>query len=258
MPDDLNDDGLPPEDDILDDTPPDDDDGELLEDDGEPLEGEDDLDPVNDDSQQQQPTRREPTRAERRVAEAVRRAKDAEAERDRLRVEADNLRRAQAQPSPQQIAEYERQEQERLALMDPVQQTQYLLGKQQQQFQQQINALQFQTWDNGDKVHFDALAARTPAYAAVAADVEKLLAAERAAGRQGANRETVAQYLIGKRAVERASRAKTKQGKQGQQRIAQQAGRPGAAGSDVSAPGRKSGRDDSLAALEKRLAGIAI
>ena len=252
MPDDFEDDGLPPDDDLLVDEPLEDDDP--LEDNDEPNDGEEDLDPVSDDSQQQQPTRREPTRAERRVAELSRRTKEAEADRDRARAEADILRRAQVQPSAQQVAA----EQEQFALMDPLQQTQFLLGKQQQQFQQQIADLRFQTWDNGDKTHFDSLSARIPAYAAVAADVEKVLATERGAGRQGASRETVAQYLIGKRAVERASLATNKQGKRGRERIAQQAGRPGAAGSDVSAPSRKGGRDDSLSALEKRLTGVAI
>jgi len=233
-----------------------------LDDDGadepEPIDDHDDLDADPDAEPEQRQQQRQPGRAERRITELRKREKEAAAERDQLRVELEVLRRQSAQPAPSaaERAAYERAEQEQLMLMDPDQRTSYLLNKQSQQFSNEINRLRFETWDNGDRNTFQALASRNPAYAAVADEVEKVLAAERAAGRTGANRETVAHYLIGKRAVERASRAKGKQARQGQQRIAQQSSRAGGASSDVVAPNRRS--PDSAASRAKRLENIKI
>ncbi len=259
MEDDLNDDGYPPYDDLDDGLPPDDDTDDAGDDagEGEPDQDGDDQQ-VNDDAGDQQRTARQPSRAERRVAEAVRRAKEAETERDRLKAEAEALRRQQQQPSPQQIADYQRQRAERLAFMDPDQRVEFLLGEQQQNFQHQLQQIRHETADGNDRAAFRSLCAAEPAYAKVADEVERVLREERAAGRGGASREVVAQWLIGKRAIDASKRAGPKQRRQGRERIAQQQGRPGSGGSDVQAPSRRSGRDDDLSALEKRLGKVAI
>ena len=233
------------------------------EDDAAESEQDDDVAPAaDDDDAPAAAAPRQQSRAEQRIVALRKREKEAASERDRHRAEADDLRRQlnlhNLGLSEAQRAAAERVEQERMALMDPDQRTQYLLGRQGQQFQSQINELRFQTWDASDKVKFDGMASRSPALASVADEVERVLAAERAAGRSGANRETIAAYVIGQRALARAGRAKAKQSKTGRERLAQQSARPAGGSSDVAAPGRKGGRDDSIEALERRLRGVKV
>ena len=183
------------------------------------------------------------------VQEAKRAAKEAKAEVEALRRERDEALR---QRQGQQTAEQQRLEQERIALMAPEEKTEYLLGRQRQEFAGAINQLRFEQADNADRTAFEAMCARNPAFDAVRDEVNAEIEKMR---RNGGNapRETVAIYLIGKRALDRSSKGgKAKQAAKGASRVqSQRVAAPGGR-SDVKGGERRSGNE--RAARAARLA----
>lgn len=194
------------------------------------------------------PVARQPSRAQARVEAALAGRRDAEAATSELRREMAALRAGQ---QSDQTAERERLA---LADMDPYDRLVFQTNKAAQATEARFAALTHQLADSADRTDFAAKAARNSAYAAVAEEVETSLAGMRAAGTT-APRETVAAYLIGKRAIDRAAGAKTKAVKAGAARVTAQTTRPGSGRSDVRA---ETPRNDTVSARNKRLENLQI
>ena len=180
-------------------------------------------------------------RGERAVLEAKRIAKEAKAEADATRAE---LNRLQQERHGRTLAEQQAEERAKLELMSPDDKLDYLLRKQEQGFSGALNQLRFEQADGKDQSRFESLCARTPAFSAIADEVEAELQKMRRGG-STAPRETIATYLIGKKAVERASKGgKAKQAAKGSGRV--QSERVAAPATRSEAPGgaqRRSGSD---------------
>ena len=185
------------------------------------------------------------------VQEAKRAAKEAKAEAEASRRELEQLRQER---QGRQTAEDKRLEQERVALMAPEEKTDYLLQRQQQEFNGRFGALEFRMQDASDRTGFENLCARNPAFDAVRDEVEQTLTTMRNNG-GNSTRETVATYLIGKRAIERAAKGgKSKQAAKGASRVQQNRVAAPSGRSDVKGGDSRRGGDEK-AAREKRLLG---
>lgn len=198
-------------------------------------------------------------RAEGRVQRALRDARDARAEVDRMRAELAAERVAAQQRISNDPAQRQREyqeEQERLRLMSPEQMGQYFADKTRREVGQALGQQQMQIQDTLDRQAFSTLRRDNALIDSVADETERTLASERNQGRNP-SREVIATYLIGQRV-----RAKQKAARSGQQRgaarrVAGQTTRPGTARSDAARPnGRAAG--DSIEATIERLKGQAI
>lgn len=181
------------------------------------------------------------------------RARDAE--EAKVRAEA-RLAEIERERHGRQTADEKRLEAERIALMPPEEKTDYLLQQQERRFEARFGALQFQQADASDRIAFESLCARTPAMAAVRDEVDRQLGDLRRSG-GNTTRETLAVYLIGKRAIDNAGRSKAKQQKRGEANIQRQTARPSNAGGSVPSGDRRSGGDER-AQRAKRLDGVEI
>jgi hypothetical protein len=181
------------------------------------------------------------------------RAREAEAEKAALQARLEALEQGTRRQSQ---AEQDAAERARLELMSPDERTDYLVSKTRNEVQNEIRQLRFEQSDIADRTRFDGLCSRKPHFADIADDVESELTRLR---RQGGNstRETVALYLIGKRADERAGRAKGKQVKQGKQNIDRQTAKPSGGRSDIRGGDERRGGNDRTARA-KRLDGQTI
>jgi hypothetical protein len=183
------------------------------------------------------------------VQEAKRAAKEAKAEAAEATRRLNELTQ---QAQGRQTAEDKRFENERVALMAPEEKTDYLLNRQQQDFNARFGALEFRMHDAADRSAFASACARIPAYASIEKDVEAALTQAR---REGNNplRETVAKYLIGERAVAKALAGGTQRQKtKGRENIARQTVKQPAGRSDVRPSGERTGANGKDA-LRQRL-----
>jgi hypothetical protein len=190
---------------------------------------------------------RQPSRAERRIQQALREAKEAKEEVARLK--------ALPPPAPQQPRETPAQRAERLSMMDPDERVQFLLDEQRQQFEGRFGQLQFQTTESADRTAYEALCARNPAASRLQGQVETYLAEMRRNGTT-APRETVLKFLIGERALANAGRANGRQAKRADDNRQRQTARPGNSRSD-NAPARDRGLSEQDA-RRKRLEDMEI
>lgn len=213
-------------------------------------EGEDDAG-IDGDGRRAAPVR-EPSRAQRRVETATRIASQAKAEAEAARRELAELRAAQQGRQTQEQAALER---ERVALMSPDEKLEHYRQQDRQELDRRFAQFNYQTADANDRAAFRSLCAENPAYKAVAADVEEQLSEAR---RNGSNlpRETIATYLVGKRAIERATRAAPKQKREGAARVQRETVRiPAGGGSNVRAG---AARSSDAVARAKRLENMDI
>ena len=210
-----------------------------------------DIDPADaaDEGEREQEVNQRPrSRAQTRVETALREAREARERAERLERQLNEL------STGNRSAEEARQEAERVAAMDPYERSQYEANRRFQNVEQTLAQIRFESADANDKAEFAAKAARTPALAAITDEVEKALRELRAKG-QTAPRETIATFLIGQRALTRASGARTRAAKAGAERIARNTARPTGARSDVRAEGP---RGDTRQARSKRLENLSI
>jgi hypothetical protein len=191
---------------------------------------------------------RQPSRAERRVHQALREAKEAKAEVERLRGEAQQRTIQQNQETPAQRAE-------RLAMMDPDDRVNYLLQEQGQRFNNELAQIRFQSADSADRTAFESLCARNPVASKLAGQVEERLAELRRNGTT-APRDTVLKYLIGERAMANAGRAKGKATRVAATNTARQTSRPASARNDTGGENRRATGEQE--ARRKRLEDIQI
>lgn len=212
---------------------------EDVEDDGldEPeVEDVEDVEVENDGRQEsREEVERPKSRGENRVAEATRVAAEAKRRAEEAERRLAAIEQAQQQNLTRESAA---QREQRLAMMDPDQRTQYLLQEQAQHFEARLNAIQFTAQDSADRTAFEALCARNPIAAKHSEKVEAELAKLRATG-QTAPRATVLRYVIGDSALLATPRARTKAAQTAAGNRARQSARPASGRSDVSASDRR-------------------
>lgn len=140
-----------------------------------------------------------------------------------LERELAEARASRGHTPPDQSAARERQDRrdrelEAARLRGPEDFTDTRLRHQQEDFDARLGQLQIATLDASDRSAFQTLCARNSVIDGLSDAVEQRLSDLR---RQGGNapRETIAKFLLGERAMQRAARAKGKQGKRGAQEI---------------------------------------
>ena len=214
--------------------------------------GEDAEDAGGDGGEEAAPPVKAPTRRERelirlreRTQAAEERARTLEAERVAERNRGQNQEAQERQRQAELAAE------EEARLNGPESYSKYITERAEQRANARIAQMEFRIQDSADRTAFEGLCSRDKACAAVRDDVEAELARIRASGMPGPGREALANYLIGKRARERAATATTKQRKRGEESIRRQTTRPSSGRGDVAAPGRQ--RGDTREARRKRL-----
>ena len=164
------------------------------------------------------------------------------------------MQRLQQERQGRSNAEQQAEERARLELMGPDEKLEYLRAKDRQEFTGALNQLRFEQADGKDQSRFEAICLRKPHMAAIADDVEAELQRMRRNGAT-APRETIALYLIGKKADERASEGgKAKQAAKGASRVQQERVAAPSGRSDVKGGDSRRGGDEK-AAREKRLLG---
>lgn len=193
-----------------------------------------------------------PSRADDRVAKATRAAKEARETSARLERELAEARGGR-QTESQQAAVAERKA--RLDAMEPEDRLTYLINESEQRTQAHLRQLQYENWEASNRNDFEARCARNPILAKVQDDVEKKFRELKAKG-QVTDRDTIAKFIIGERALAGASKAGTKQRKAAAVAKDRQASRPVNSRSDVSAGSGK--RLSEAAARKKRLEGQLI
>ena len=235
--------------------------------DAEPSDGEQDLDTEGDegggagDGQEGDATgaddgegpRRAPVQERevgrrRDAGEEIRRlrARAQQAERERDEERARNTR--PAEPPPRRETPEERQQ--RLALMDPDQRTQYLLDEQRQQSESRLAAIERHTLDTTDALKFDNLCARKPHMERLRDEVEREYQGLAKQGRF-VPRESLAYWILGKQMDGRLAKAKGQQVRRGRERVEAERTRPTGGRGDVATP--RQARGNTRAALEARL-----
>lgn len=232
-----------------------DDEGDGDADEGSDDQGSDDDDGEDEEGEsegRQAPVERAPSRGENRVARAAREAKEAKEELAAARRELEAAR-GSSQTAAQ--AEAARRRQEHLDSLDGESRVLFLQNEASQRLEQRIARMEFNSWDTGDRVRFEGRCAREPALQRISKEVEDKIADLRSKG-QTTDRETVAAYLIGMKALTGAGRAKTKLTKTAAASKARQQSKPGNSRGDVSTGGGKRGSEQE--ARRKRLENMEI
>lgn len=198
-----------------------------------------------DEGQAGQPAQvRGQSRAQQRIAGLSKRTREAEERAQRLEQELNTIRQ-QGQGRSQ--AEMQAERRARLELMSPEEKTDFLLNEQEQRFNGAFNQLRFEQADSQDRNRFDSVCARKPHFDAIKDEVEAELQKMRRNGAT-APRETIALYLIGKKADERASKGGvTRQAARGKERVASQRVSAPSGRSDVRQPDQRRGGNDAAA-----------
>jgi hypothetical protein len=135
--------------------------------------------------------------------------------------------------------------------MTPAQQAQAVMERGRREFGQALQSIQFQSNDRIDKAAYDAEARSNPIFKKYAPEVERVLAAERAQGRNP-DRVVILDAIYGREMRERAGRAAPQQRRAGAARVAAAQTRPTGARSTAS-PGSRRPAPGSLADVEAQL-----
>lgn len=189
---------------------------------------------------------------EERPTRGANRIQTLAAERAAEKARADALERELAeirsQRQQQSQLEAQRAEQERLALMDPAERLEH-------QMNQRLARIEFQSWDANDRVAFESMAAGNPAVARLKAEVEQTFQAQVAQGKP-IDRQTIAAFLIGQKALAAAPRARAAGKRASEAGKERNTARPASGRGDVPAARNRSA--DPAAARRARLADLEI
>jgi len=172
-----------------------------------------------------------------RAQEAERRAQEAEQRVQALERQVQTIA-TQVQHDPQAQARVEQEWQQRLEMMTPGEQAQAIIQRGRQEFGAALQQVQFQANDRADKQAYDAEARVNPIFKKYQPEVERVLAAERAQGRNP-DREVILDVLYGREMRQRATRAAPAQRRAGAARVAGQQTRPTGARSTATAASRR-------------------
>ena len=207
------------------------------------------------DGEDGDPPPRQPTRGEKRFQTLAAKTKAAEDRAAKLEADLAEERRqrnAGPQVSPEEQA---RRRDAHLATLTEAGRLEFLINENRQQTAAELNQIKFASWDASDKSTFQGMCARTPAFAALETEVEQELTRLRGTG-QNASRETIAYYLLGKKAASKAPRARAAGQRREQEGRTRQEGRPVNGRGDV--PPNGSRRTSDREARRKRLEGQLI
>ncbi len=172
----------------------------------------------------------------RRAQEAEQRAAALERELQEQRSQLQQIsQRLASDPAAAQRAEQEWQQ--RLEMMTPAEAAQAVMARGRQEFGAAFQQLQFQQNDRLDKQAYDAAARTDPVFKKYQPEVERILAAERAQGRNP-DRETILDVLYGREMRQRAAKAAPAQRAAAARRVAGQQGRPTGSRGNVAPRGR--------------------
>jgi hypothetical protein len=159
-------------------------------------------------------------------------------------------------PDPYRQAEFVRQEQERLAMMQPHEIAAYTEQKLRNEFNQQLMNGQMQTRDLIDRQMYDQLKTRDSLAERFSGQVEDLLAAARSQG-MNPTREVLLNALVGQEFRQKAQRQIETARRRGARQIAAQTTQPGG-GRNGAADTRRTRREDPEAGLDERLRSVTI
>ena len=195
----------------------------------------------------------QPTRQERRDERARSRLREVEAERADLarRLAALESRQAQpAAPDPAVSARAEAEFRQSLEQMLPHEAALAVAARSEQRIQQQLVQAELRGFDRADSAEFAALQRTDRAAQRLAPEVERVLAANRAAGDLRLGRLDIFDFLRGRELRTRGPQAARQQRQQGAARVAAQTTRPGSGRGDVArgsgAPANQDSADEAL------------
>lgn len=183
-----------------------------------------------------EPGAQQPQQRQRRPSQAERRARRLEDEVTTLKGQLQLLTQQRPQQpafDPAAAARAQREEEERLATMGPAEAARYFYEKGQREIGQALAVQNLQTQDRIDRQGYEAEARTSRLHREYRQRVEDALASERARNPlSGVTREALLHYLVGKDAVERASRAAPQQRRMAANRVNGQRTQPGSARGD--------------------------
>jgi hypothetical protein len=138
------------------------------------------------------------------------------------------LARQRQQPSPQEIAEAQRREEEALSMMTPVEMGRYFQQQTNRQVQSQVQQIQAALFDRTDKQEYDRIVEARPTLRKFEAKVEELRAQS-----PGVPRRWLLAAAIGDAALNNESGARTRSSRQTEEQRRRQAARPSNGRGDV-------------------------
>ena len=203
---------------------------------------------LDDEGDVEEPVKQ--SRAENRVAAATRTAAEAKRRVEDLERELATERQSKNQVSQQ---EHQRRRDEHLATLTGDQRTEFLLNEMRFQQKQETDRIRFESYDAQDKAAFAAIAAKSPAIRGLEAEVEERLALLRKDGGNIA-REAVAKFLLGEKAMAKATRANNVGSKRAAAGRERSVTRPTSGRGDVAATRSRQGTGK----LEDRLRDVKI
>ena len=213
---------------------------------GQQDEEDDQQEPPEDQRQDEDQPARRPSRAQARIEALDREVREAREREATLQRQLEELRTGQTRAS---AAERERQEQERLAQMDPIERAEYLARTVEERTNQRLGALSQQIADSSDRAAFAEACVANPALAKVKDQVETELQKLRQSGTT-VPRETLAAYLVGKAVLAKAPKARGRAERRAAANLDRERSRPAGGASDAPNRGRET---DDKAARDKRL-----
>lgn len=183
-----------------------------------------------------------------RAQQAEREAKETKEKAERLERELADLRATRnAGPSEAEQAAHRAAEEQRLALMTPEERTDYRFDQLRRENAMERNRDRMNMQEQADAASFRSLQATNPVAKKYAADVEKLVAAEKGKG-MIVPREVALKFLLGEKMLERASTGTAKDKKAAAARVDSAKTRPTRSGGDTASDrGRKTADFDERA-----------
>lgn len=193
----------------------------VLGDDGEG-EGADETTELDEDQEQEEVDLKpeKPSRAQSRIQTLSNSAKEAAERAAAAERRAQELEQRLSRLEKPEPVEREPTEDE-MALWTPKQVMDYGLSKATKQFEQKLGAIQWQTYEQGDKAGWDSYCASNPRAKRFSEQVESELQRMRASNRNE-SRANIYYWLVGKDVDSKAPKQVATQRAQGQQRIARQ------------------------------------
>lgn len=240
---------------------------EEIDGEGDEPEPEENPDGDSPEGEEDEPEPRETRRSSTRdtIRSLRERSQTAERQLADLQRTVEDLRTSSTQrplPDPyaqQRAAEAERAEQERVAQLPWEEQQRYWTNRTENRVAQAMQNQEFRFADRLDKAAFDLSAQSDAGKRRLAAEVERVLSAERAAGRN-ADRDIVYAYLRGQEVIkaEREGKGIRRQRDQATERVRRQTTRPGngrGGAAPQSGNGRSTGEDADLRFLRNTRIG---
>jgi hypothetical protein len=170
------------------------------------------------------------------------------------RLEAERTARLEAEARARAQHENEAAERARLAQMEPWEREQHEQRQRENRRDREIADLRLQNWSSNDRAAFRDRCEDVPAYRQIRSEVEDRFNQAIRDGRP-VDRETIAKFLIGERAVARATKVGKKTERQAAETRARQQAQPGTARGGAAA---RPGGDKARQSLRERLKDVQI